>query len=55
MKMENKSKHKAQQCASIMPLRRQMCIRDRTVRICCEGDAEAEAAQALEALMRAQF
>ena len=26
-----------------------------TVRICCEGDAEAEAAQALEALMRAQF
>ena len=26
-----------------------------TVRICCEGDVEAEAAQALEALMRAQF
>ena len=26
-----------------------------TVRICCEGDAEAEAAQALKALMRAQF
>ena len=31
------------------------CKQGETVRICCEGDAEAEAAQALEALMRAQF